>query len=161
MSGNIARVWTLDIIHSRCADDGDCWIWTQSVNGGGHPQASIEGKGGQLVRRRAFRLFRGRDPRMLQSVCRNPLCCNPEHLFESTHSAVLKEAYASGSRPRSKTSQWKGVIINAEKAAEIRVSAKPYRVLAAEYGLSESSIKGIRGGRTWRAAQNSVFGWRP
>lgn len=30
---------TLKQIRDRCQDDGDCWIWQQSLNGAGYPQA--------------------------------------------------------------------------------------------------------------------------
>lgn len=96
------RTWTLETVHQRCTDDGDCWMWAQAVNSGGHPMASVERRPGVLVRRVAFTLAKGPiTPGLsIQNTCRRKLCCNPAHMAAVSNSAILTEAYASGRRSR-------------------------------------------------------------
>lgn len=86
----------LKTIHDRCHDEGECWIWAQRLNSGGHPCACHNGKS-MLVRRRAFELFKGYLPdartMAIVNTCDNKLCCNPKHLHVITRSKLVKRSY--------------------------------------------------------------------
>jgi len=88
---------------------GECWNWT------GKRQVLVDGRlgygrlrrfGRQIyAHRRAYELAIGPIPdRMLVlHSCDNPACIRPEHLHLGTHSDNLREAWARGIQPRSKT----------------------------------------------------------
>lgn len=63
---------------------GTCWIWraAHSHNGYGRFQAGRRGEGVKAAHRVAFELARGPIPEglVLDHLCRNPKCVNPDHL---------------------------------------------------------------------------------
>lgn len=174
---------TLKHVRDRCRVVAcGCWLWQQSINSGGQPQACINGKPGQLVRRHAFGLWiaetGGRALRrgeLIAPDCEGGvLCCNPEHMRRTTRSAILCESYASGTRSRALTRErlmeqarrngW--VRLDEARAREIHDKARAgalSRDLAAEFGVSKATINHILAGDYWPNAKPaaSVFGWRP
>lgn len=156
---------SLKDIKDRCEEVGDCWMWTQCINTTGYPQASIDGKGGQMVRRVALELS-GKFPskknkRATWKPMCGKLCCNPEHGHWGSHSASLKETYASGKR--SDVAEYLRALRRAQhsfkvkldwgKVAEIRCrlsNGETCAALGKEYGVRENTIQRIKQGRTWR-----------
>lgn len=61
--------------------DGGCIVWLGGKISKGYGQISVAGKV-KLVHRVAFEMVKGEIPAGLQidHLCRNPSCCNPEHL---------------------------------------------------------------------------------
>ena len=83
----------LDRINSyiEYGDESECWNWTKRTNGTGHPIASweqtIDGKrisNTVSVQHLVLENKLGREiqTRYIDSVCNNPICCNPAHLQE-------------------------------------------------------------------------------
>lgn len=72
-------------IKTKCiVQDNGCWIWTGSTNNKGRPTCSVRGKQG-LSYRHAYMAFYSKNlpsEVYLCHHCDEPLCCNPEHLFE-------------------------------------------------------------------------------
>lgn len=72
-------------IKAKCVvDEQGCWVWQKSVTNKGRPRCSIKG-----VTRLAYaHTYQAHYNKILASgvylchKCDNPLCCNPEHLFE-------------------------------------------------------------------------------
>src|SRR3990167_11441832 len=64
----------------------NCWIWTATKTPKGYGQFSLNGK---MVRvhRVSYQLFKGDIPNglMLDHLCRNPSCVNPDHLEAVTN----------------------------------------------------------------------------
>lgn len=155
----------LKTIRDRCTEDGDCWIWQQAVNSAGYPQASIDGKGGQMVRRAAL-VAAGKQPakryKRVTDNCGNRRCCNPEHLRWSCFSDLLKESYRTGRRntraeylKRLEASQRTGKAkLTWEKVREIRVRLvnETCSKIAPDYGVKEKAITNIKFNRSWREA---------
>ena len=65
---------------------GRCWIWTSYTNKDGYGQTSSPAFGTSLVHRIAWLLAeRDLDPTLvLDHLCRNRACCNPDHLEQVT-----------------------------------------------------------------------------
>ena len=160
---------TLEQIHARCEEEGDCWLWPgATING--YPQARIGDKGGQMLRRYIFTVLLGNElplGRVVASICENRLCCAPAHLFSMTYSKRLRLAYKRGSRnqameyiKRRETRRQQGTVLDMEKARQIRAREdEPNAVLAAEFGVHPKTIYSVKAGLTWRehAPNSSVF----
>ena len=167
---------TLREIEMRCTKDGDCWIWAQGVNGKGHPQAHINGKGGQMVRRYVWELHHGRKlPAkgwVVFAECRSDRCCCPEHLEAMPRGKRTHLAYVLGERVpaaeyrgRLSTCIKRGMAkLSMDVARQIRARMdEPNTRLAAEYGVHPKTIYSIKNGRSWRESARgaSVFNWAP
>lgn len=159
---------TLQIIHDRCDEVGDCWLWKDATGAQGYPIIRRRPGGCQLVRRVVVALD-GRPAMARQpvaSTCGEKLCCNPAHLAPSTIAAVAKKAAANGSfsRPeraaRIAASKRKSdsAKLTMEQAREIRASTESGPVLAERYGVNRSLIGGIRRGQAWRDYSNPFAG---
>lgn len=161
----------LKTIHDRCEEEGDCWLWTQRTNSGGHPAASHDGKP-MLVRRRAYELSKGYLPdarkRGVVSTCRNKLCCNPDHLVDRGRGFIVRESYKEtrnveheyAARCAARVQQG-GLKCDPALARELRQTAKTETAkdAAARLDCSVSLVQKIRQGRIWREsiANSSVF----
>jgi len=157
---------TLKMIHDRCDEVGDCWIWKDAVGKHGYPIMRRRPSGCLLVRRVAVALG-GRPAQPRQPVactCDEKRCCNPAHLKPSTPAAVAKAAAAKGafsSMARSaKIAQSKraSAKLTLEIAREIRASEDSGPALAERYGVTRSMIGIIRRGAAWRDYSNPFTG---
>jgi hypothetical protein len=160
----------LKTIRDRCEEEGDCWIWQQCVNSGGYPQASINGKQGQMVRRHAVLLsgrtlsgYRAR----VADTCGNRLCCNPDHLRLRTFSQIQSDSYKSGARcteaeylSRVLRIQQSGKTkLSFAGAREIRqelVQGKTIEQISRERGVGVGAVSDIKHNRTWK---EPMFAW--
>jgi hypothetical protein len=161
----------LKTIQDRCIEEGECWLWAQHLQSGGHPTASHGGKP-TLVRRRAFELGKGYLPNCrthaIVNTCDNTICCNPDHLASITRAELVRRSYKQtrvtameyparlAARVRQGTTK-----LNLELARELRLNEakETAAVAAARLEVSESLVNKIRQGLIWReAAPNcSVF----
>lgn len=165
MKIEIAKAVTLEEIHARCEEVGDCWIWQDAVSATGYPIMRRRPGPCLLVRRVAVELD-GRPAAPRQPVaasCGDKRCCNPEHLAPTTLSAVgaaaaAKGAYSSPTRGAkiAKAKRATGKLTEAI-AAEIRASDETGPVLAARYGVDKSLINSIRSGKAWKTYTGNFF----
>ncbi len=155
----------LKMIHDRCHEVGDCWIW-QGCASPGYPLVKINGRGAVLVRRLVCELD-GRPPAPRQPVasrCNEKLCCNPAHLFPSSIQAIAKAAAKrgafSGADRAAKIAATKRAAgkLTMEKAREIRMRPEPAPVLAPIYGVDKSLINKVRSGKAWRDMSSPFAG---
>ena len=157
------REWTLKTIHDRCTEEGECWIWSQGLNNTGYPMASIEGKPGSLVRRKAYELS-GRTLKpstYVASTCGEKRCCNPAHLVQMTKSQILKRCYSDGSRSSHATyvAHFLAALkqnmakLDWAKVADIRqrlAAGETVYGLAREYNVAKTTIRDIKHNRSWK-----------
>lgn len=152
-------------------DDGECWMWTGTVNQQGHPiihlrEAVYGHVGCMTVRRYVFLLTNGhllpRQP--IGCKCGEKRCVRPDHLFQSSVSKIAKLAAKNGGwkgRDRAiKISMAKreGAKLDVEKAKEIRISNESGPVLAKRYGVNRSLINSIKRGDIWQDYSNPFAG---
>lgn len=71
---------------SRLKKSGDCWLWTGCTRDRGYGTVSIKGRQ-ECAHRMAYELTHGKIPegKILDHLCRQPACCNPDHLEVVTH----------------------------------------------------------------------------
>ncbi len=89
----IGKIRSLADIRAYCVDTmppvdplarpvkGPCWSWTRALNHYGYPVFAIFGKQ-RFAHREAHAARFGRiSPELVcDHLCRNPVCCNPEHI---------------------------------------------------------------------------------
>lgn len=157
---------TIKDVHDRCVEEGDCWLWQQSLNSRGYPQAHIGGGAPVMVRRLVLDLDGRTLPKrgmLATSKCGQRTCCSPVCLAWSTRSTVLSQSYRSGTRSR--PAEYLGRIRRARDAGLTKlwwhdVATIHQRIaggdtvlsIARDYGVHESTIHDIKHGRSWRAA---------
>jgi hypothetical protein len=71
--------------------------------------------------------------------CDNRLCVRPDHLYAGTHRENMRDMRVRERNIRKLTH---------EQAARIRADTRPQRQIAADYGVSQSTVWHIKIGRT-------------
>jgi len=77
------RIW------DKIDASGDCWEWTAALKQGGYGYAWFEGRM-HLAHRLVWQLLVGEPPRMMDHMCRNRRCVNPDHLQPTNYSHNAK-----------------------------------------------------------------------
>lgn len=117
--------------------ESGCWEWQHAQVGNGYGRGTFDGVE-MLSHRYYYEASKGAIPPGLDldHLCRNRICCNPEHL-----EAVSR---AENARRGSATK------LTADEIRAIRLSPKSASQIAADYGMTKSGIATIRARRTWR-----------
>jgi len=168
-----ARMESLADIRQQCTDYGDCWLWAGSVTPNGYPVLTAPHRG-VMVRRHVWALIGNTLPsrhgQIIKTTCGERLCCNPSHLALWSRSQLVADTYRTsrntaaeyGSRLAGRMRQ--GTKLGGMEAARlIRLDGRRSADVAKDYGISESMVRKIRTGESWRetAPGASVFTWRP
>lgn len=84
--------------------------------------------------------------------CDNPSCVNPDHLFLGTYQDNSDDMIRKGRDVHAKGENHGCAKLNQSQAVEIRNKSGtiPYKQLAKEYNVSESTIERIANGRRWK-----------
>lgn len=153
---------TLESLRARTTEDGDCLIWTGSDNGKGIPKVR-HGNGGMSVRRVVWELRKGKIPEGMQVIvtCGRAGCI--EHLALASKAEVSK---AAQSRPdvrahRSVTSARAArakAKLTMELARQIRNDPRDGTVIAAELGVTKSTVSHVRRNTSWVDRSNPFAG---
>lgn len=86
--------------------EGDCWLWTATVNHHGYGQIGTVGRKLGMAHRVGYELLVGPiAPGLeLDHLCRNPRCVNPDHLEPVTHAENMRRApWTAPNSKRAKT----------------------------------------------------------
>lgn len=128
--------------------DDECWPWTGPTNRGGYGRMLwIDGRQ-HGAHRIAFELAFGwtLESGVVCHSCDNPICCNPHHLWlgtvaDNNKDRAIKGRSCVGVRHHSAR-------LSDTQVVEIRkATGVTLAVLAERYGVSTSTIHGIRTGR--------------
>ena len=130
----------------------ECWNRTASKNHKGYGQFS-KGTGvsdRKIVRshRYAYESQSGEIPdgMLVCHTCDNPGCCNPAHLFLGTDQDNVKDMIKKGRRGRARRHHR----LTEQQAMQIKASEEPGFKLAAEFGVSDTTVSAIRKGHRWK-----------
>ena len=134
-------------------DKDTCWIWKGAPTSKGYGHISEGGRNGRSIsaHRLAFEYANGSiDPDLLVChSCDNPMCVNPNHLFQGT------DAINSADRDRKGRGRWlRGEDhvhskLTSEKVRAIRADSRPKKVIAREYGLAPQTIRAVIKRKSW------------
>lgn len=133
---------------------GECWAWTGYRMPSGH---GLFGRGGRgngmaLAHRVSWELHYGPIPEGMKVChhCDHGWCVRPDHLFLGTQADNLADMRAKGrGRGAPRGSAHPKSRLTEAQARYIKGSGRTLRDLAAEYGVSATSIRHIKIGRSW------------
>lgn len=122
----------------------DCWLWIGNLDKDGYGRYKSD-----RAHREAYRRFKGSigDLQVLHK-CDTPRCVNPEHLFlgtqlENIADMVTKKRQAKGTKNRHAK-------LSVAQVEEIRLDIRPQKIIAANYGISQQQVSGIKTKRYWK-----------
>lgn len=135
----------------RVPDDPDgCWTWT-GARVRGYGQFQVRRGTTRRAHRVSWELANGAIPDDLYVLhrCDNRGCVRPDHLFLGDHLDNMRDAVQKGRMTGPRGEAQGRHILTAEQARIIKTSRETGRVLAARYGVSESTVSKIRRGTNW------------
>ena len=131
-----------------------CWLWTGAYHRQGYGQFALSGSRIVLAHRASWALHHGYMPHPDTKVCHScdmPECVNPDHLWLGTTADNTRDAAAKGrlgkARPRGSLNAM--ARLSEKDIALIRTDKRVAREIAADYGVSPSTIYAIRSGANW------------
>lgn len=146
------RYWRYVVVQNGC------WQWTGATVGTGYGALRNPGGGSgiSLAHRVSWAIHHGAVPEGLHVLhrCDNPPCTNPAHLFLGTAATNALDKVEKG-RARANP-DWRPpfTVLTPAAVQDIRSRYRPYKVtfkmLAAEYGVSISTIQEAVHKRSWR-----------
>jgi hypothetical protein len=130
----------------------ECWGWTGHTSCG---YGVITVPGGQMKAHRfSYELHNGPIPKGMHVLhrCDNPPCSNPAHLFLGTQADNTFDMDTKGRRRTVAHSGSKHGMakLTEDQVRAIRASVGTAPTIAAQYGVSDSTIYMIRGGHIWK-----------
>lgn len=132
-------------------DENGCWIW-QGAKSQGYGKISINDHP-LWSHRLSFTLFNGdiSDGLFVCHKCDVPACINPEHLFLGTQKENIDDMISKGrdSKPPVHFGLSNAnATLTDDQVAAIRADPRVQRVIASEYGCSQSTIWRLRHHKT-------------
>lgn len=132
-----------------------CWLWMARLLPNGYGQFVIckEKKEHFFAHRVAFFIWKGAVKGLvIRHKCDNPRCVNPEHLTPGTQVDNYQDSVSRGrsAQQSNRESLRTRCKLTWEMVQEIRASKDTRKTLAARYGVSDSTIKSVRLGKSWR-----------
>lgn len=141
------------------AGPNGCWTWTAHRTAAGYGQigAGKRESGLLLAHRVSFELHHGpvKEGMFVCHRCDNPPCVNPGHLFLGTAEDNSHDAREKGRlvMPRLVGESAAPAVLTERDALQVlarRRRGELLRTLAAEFGVSETTISSIATGKTWK-----------
>lgn len=159
----MGAVSLLDRIRALSDEVGECWDWKGALQRGGCTPTIRQGRGTIAVRRAlAIELGLPLQGRVATISCGNRLCVRPEHVQTISRGklqrriAVETQMHARPARARklAEKARLTGKLTEAQ-VAEIRAAeGLTQRQLAAQFGISQATVSGIRRGVKWKDYRN-------
>lgn len=160
---HLGGVRTIDDIHARCEEVGECWEWQRGYQNHGRTPCAVHGKLRLPARRLAWMLANGKKVptgHVIVSTCGNTRCVNPSHTraMKKTDCLVLIAAKPISASRREKiiaTKRAQSRVTQAMRQAALTIEG-PAHVAAAALGIAVSTVSKIR--RSAPAAGNPFAG---
>lgn len=129
----------------------DCWLWSAPASTGRYGLFELRGDK-FLPHRVMWSLVWGVIPTGMNVLhrCDTPRCVNPNHLFLGTHADNMRDMAEKGrGGRRDRIACISGATLSPEDISAIRLDPRFQKVIAANYGVNQSTISDIKRGVTW------------
>src|SRR5438270_8363407 len=137
-----------------------CWLWRGPLNPDGYGMASFESRR-YPAHRLGWLLFRSEiEPGLVIShKCDVRACVNPDHLFLGTPADNMRDMKEKGRKPMGEKHY--RAKLTAAQVSRIRAMLSEDRMyiseIAREFGVSYSTIHGIKTGTRWQGVAATPF----
>jgi HNH endonuclease len=132
----------------------ECWPWIGKLEPEGYASAYFGGNNDRVHRwayvfhhRKPIGRYSPRRSLCICHECDNRACCNPAHLFEGTDADNAADMAKKGRAQRGEKHY--AAKLTTEQVHAIRTDLRPSRVLAAKYGVTNSTISAVRQAGSW------------
>lgn len=148
----------IEFIKSRCHEVGECWEWAGATQTRSRVPI-MRHLGNSMPVRRVLALALGHDlaGKVATYRCGNQLCCNPSHVVVMSKTALQRRTNAKcvrylhpTRRARVASARRSRAKLTPEQAQMIRDDPRAQRVIAAEYGITQTTVSRIKRGEMWR-----------
>lgn len=134
-----------------------CWIWAGRID---HKGYGVLWNNGKHVKahRLSWEFHNGAIPDKM-SVCHHcdtPPCVNPDHLFIGLQADNVRDMDSKGRRGAAKGSKHGRSILTEDQVLLVFKDRRSDMLIAAELGVSKSTINAIRSGQNWGHATNAA-----
>jgi len=136
-----------------------CWLWTLGKDGDGYGifSAEIHGVKVRKAHRFSYMLATGEilgRHQLIMHSCDNPQCVNPAHLDAGTPAENTADMMRKGRDRYGRLVQAQKVAkLSDEQVVAILADARPYAVIAAEYGVHKQTVLAIKARTTRQEVQ--------
>lgn len=144
------------LIEDRCVIDEStgCWLWSGAKSGAGYGKIArvIDGKKKYLKAHRVMASLVIGDvtDKFVCHTCDVPSCCNPEHLFIGTAQDNVTDMISKGRMyNRNKGHDSVNAKLTPEQIHIIRSTNIPQYILAAEFGVGQTTVGRVRRRETY------------
>ena len=133
-------------------DKKDCWEWIGRTDPAGYAVLGISRKGtGFTVMRVSQIVYIIHNKKVQENLichkCDNPLCINPNHLWDGTYQENYDDMVSKNREASSqKLAEAKGTKISSEEVIRIYKDPRPARQIARDYEVSRSLVQAIKAG---------------
>ncbi len=131
----------------------DCWVWNGAKTKDGYGIIGLRRKG-KLAHRVSWEVHLGIIPNGMEvaHTCDNPPCINPSHLFLATHKDNMQDSIRKNRfvypKPHHGIEHYAAKLTD-EVVMEIRKDKRFQKVIASEYGVSQTLISMIKLRKIW------------
>ena len=129
-----------------------CWLWLGgSINSSGYPRIQ-RGRRNIEAHRCTWVAFRGAIPPGAHVLhhCDTRLCVNPDHLFLGDNTANVADRVAKGRSADMRGDRNSNAKLTAADALAIFDDMRPHRIVAKDYGITTTTVRGIKTRRLWK-----------
>lgn len=129
-----------------------CWEWSGVRDRRGYGKF-WDGLTHAKAHRASYRLYVGPIENGMHVLhrCDNPACVNPNHLFLGTHADNMEDKTRKGRSIGAHAGENHHFArLTPDAVLAIRAEMRPYRLIAADYGISMSYVGDIRRGIAWK-----------
>lgn len=135
---------------------GECWPWTGHLLSTGYGKAVFRGKR-HAASRLAYWFAKGEPRLWVLHTCDNPVCCNPNHLYEGTPQQNIRDMV---SRDRQARGERHGSSKYSEAQIREVIRLIPSGLNAPQIeaitGVSFNTVKQVRSGKVWKHLPREV-----
>jgi hypothetical protein len=130
--------------------NGDCWVWTSTINSQGYGHFKVDG-GQRGTHRVAWELANGASPGdgFVCHRCDNRACVNPAHLFLGTHEENMADMARKGNKKGSRNAAARLTEQDVRRVRILLAAGMTQRSVAEMFGVSAGAISDIATGRNW------------
>jgi hypothetical protein len=133
-------------------DENGCWLWPGVIESNGYGRAYVK-RQNWWAHRLSYVIHKSAIPAGLVVChrCDVRQCVNPDHLFVGTIADNQQDMKAKGRAPRGEKSG--SAKLTEESVRHIRNDKRRYHVIAAEFGISQTTISEIKSRKVWAHVQ--------